>query len=433
MGTLFSNLAHSFSTMLSSFSPILDVWFIVFPPILYGLFITFWSHHVQGQYSSTIKWVLLEIIPPRDSEKSPALMESIFAGLAGIHSTPSVAEIWIKGVYVPSFSLELVSTEGQVHFYVRSPKNFQNLVEAHFYAQYPGVEVVEAEDYVYQVPHTLPNNEWDLWGTDFLLSADDLYPIKTYKFFEETVTGKMIDPLAGLIETMAKVGPGQHIWLQYIITPLHANVQKVLQKTIDKFLGKETDSHGSNPFTALFSALFEIFANVGRGVVGSPLVFSSGHDAVSKDEAPVEFRLTPGEKEKLKALESNIGKQMFSIRMRHAYIGRRDTFDKSTGVSAFIGALKQFNDHNLNSFRPDDLTKTYAFYIFKDERLRYRQRRLFRRYVNRDSDPQGTRFIFSTEELATVFHIPDMSITAPALTRVSSKRGGAPSNLPIQM
>lgn len=418
--------------MFGAFSSVLDVWFILFPPLLYFLFKLFWAQHVQGQYASSIKWVLLEIFPPRDSEKSPLLMESIYSGLAGIHSTPSAAEEWIKGVYVPSFSLEMVSTEGQVHFYVRSPKNFQNLVEAHFYAQYPGVEITESEDYVYQVPHTVPNNEWDLWGTDFLLSADDLYPIKTYKYFEETVTGKMIDPLAGLIEAMSKIGPGQHLWLQFIITPLHANVMKGLQKTIDAFLGKSEEKHGSL-VGDLFSGIRDIFANIIKGVVGSELTFSSGEGKESKDEDPVEFRLTPGEKEKLKALEANIGKQMFRTRMRHIYIGRRDVFDKSTGVSAFIGAIKQFNDHNLNSFRPDDNTKTYSYYIFKDARLRYRQRRLFRRYIKRDSDPQETRFMLSTEELATVFHIPDMSITSPSLTRVASKRGGAPANLPIQM
>jgi len=80
----------------------------------------------------------------------------------------------------------------------------------------------------------------------------------------------------------------------------------------------------------------------------------------------------------------------------------------------------------------DDNTKTYANYLFKDDRLRYRQRRVFRRYITRDGDPSSTKFILSTEELATVFHIPDMSITSPNISHVSSKRGGAPINLPIE-
>ncbi len=431
MNTLFLHLSQMFSSISHTFSPLLDVWFLIFPPLLFEVFKPFWESHIQSQYSSSVKKVLLEIIPPRDSEKSPLLMESIYAVLAGIHSTPSISEQWIKGVFVLSFSLEIASIEGQVHLYVRTPVQFRDLVESAFYAQYPNVEIIEADDYVNLVPKTAPNKDWDLWGTDFLLSADDLYPIKTYKYFEETVTGKMIDPLAGLIETMSKIGPGQHIWLQYIITPLHANTQKILQKTIDKFLGKE-EKKKQGIFGSIMIFFQDIFMNVGRGIAGREFVFTSAGGESKKDESPVEFRLTPGEKERLKALESNIGKQMFRTRMRHIYVGRREAFNKANGVSAFIGALKQFNDYNLNGFRPDDNTKTYSNYVLREERLRYRQRRVFRRYITRDSDPQGTRFILSTEELATVFHIPDMSVASPNISHVSSKRGGAPINLPIQ-
>lgn len=431
MDILSSIFSNAFTSISHAFGPLMDVWFIIFPPLLFEIFKIFWESHIQNQYASSIKKVLLEIIPPRDSEKSPILMESIYSIFAGIHSTPSTFEVWIKGVFVPPFSLEIASIEGQVHFYVRTPKQFQNLVESAFYSQYPSIEIVEAEDYVNLVPRTIPNKEWDLWGTDFLLSADDLYPIKTYKYFEETVTGKMIDPLSGLIETMSKIGPGQHIWLQYIITPLHANTQNVLKKTIDKFLGKE-EKKKLGIFGSIVIFFQDIITNIGRGIMGNEITFTSSSGEDGKDESPVEFRLTPGEKEKLKALESNIGKQMFRTRMRHVYVGRKEAFDKANGVSAVIGAIKQFNDYNLNGFRPDDNTKTYSSYLFKDERLRYRQRRIFRRYVGRDSDPQSTRFILSTEELATVFHIPDMSITTPSLSHISSKRGGAPINLPIQ-
>ena len=138
------------------------------------------------------------------------------------------------------------------------------------------------------------------------------------------------------------------------------------------------------------------------------------------------------EKDVLKALQTNMGKSMFRTRMRHLYIGRRETFSKPTGVSAFIGGIKQFNDFNLNSLVPDDMSKTYATYFMVEERTRFRQRRILRRYITRNTDPQSTRFLFSSEELATVFHIPDMAVLAPALTRVAAKRGSAPANLPLQ-
>ena len=183
---------------------------------------------------------------------------------------------------------------------------------------------------------------------------------------------------------------------------------------------------------ALFGNILDVFANLARGLMGQPVVFGGDAAPEKKEEQPLEFRLSPGEKDVLKALQGNLAKQMYKTRMRHIYIGRREVFSKPTGVSAFIGGIKQFNDQNLNSIVPNDDAKTYANYIFTEERLRYRQRRLLRRYNARDSDPQSSRFLFSSEELATIFHIPDMAVIAPSLTRVSAKRGGAPANLPFQ-
>ncbi len=417
--------------MGSVFSIVLDVWFLLFPPLLYFIFKLLWMFHVNGHFGSGLKWVLLEIIPPRDIEASPLPMESIFTAFAGVIKNPSAAEEFIKGEFPTSFSLEIASIEGQVHFYIRTQVGFRNLVEAHFYAQYPNVEIVEAEDYTTLVPRTIPNKDWDLWGVDFKLFKDDLYPIKSYKNFEETITGKMIDPLAGLIETMGKLGPGQHLWLQYIITPVSEKWYSTGKATVDEFLGRVKEEK-SGFFGEFFSGIMGIFSNIVRGLIGAPLVFGGGATKEKKEEQPLEFRLSPGEKDVLKALQANLGKQMYKTRMRMLYTGRREGFSKQTGVSSFIGGIKQFNDQNLNSMVPEDGSKTYASYIFVEERLRYRQRRLFRRYITRDTDPQSTRFLFSSEELATIFHIPDMGVLAPSLTRVSAKRGGAPANLPVQ-
>lgn len=431
MSTLFSNLADMFSIMGSAFSVLMSVWFIIFPPLLFAVFKLLWMLHVNGHFGSGLKWVLLEIIPPRDIEASPLPMESIFTAFAGVIKSPTPLEEYVKGEFPTSFSLELVSIEGQVHMYVRTQVGFRNLVEAHFYAQYPNVEIVEAEDYVHLVPKTVPNKDWDLWGVDFKLFKPDLYPIKSYKNFEETITGKMIDPLAGLIETMGKLGPGQHLWLQFIITPVSEKWYSTGKETVDEFLGRVKEKK-KGLLAGIIHDLIDVIANIGKGMMGSEVAFSSGKSAEKKEEQPLEFRLSPGEKDVLKALQSNLGKQMYRTRMRHLYVGRREGFSKQTGVSSFIGGIKQFNDQNLNSMVPNDESKTYANYLFASERLRYRQRRLFRRYISRDSDPQSSRFLFSSEELATIFHIPDMGVLAPSLTRVSAKRGGAPANLPMQ-
>jgi hypothetical protein len=43
----------------------------------------------------------------------------------------------------------------------------------------------------------------------------------------------------------------------------------------------------------------------------------------------------------------------------------------------------------------------------------------------------GTPFVLNSEELATIFHFPGQAVPTPSLTRIQSKKSGAPSNLPI--
>jgi hypothetical protein len=401
------------------------VWFIVLPPILFLTFELFWMNHVQDAFWASADWVLLELIPPKNIEKSPKPMESLFVGFAGVEKSFNPFEKYIEGMFPDYMSLEIVSDQGTVHMYIRSMKKYRNLVEAHLYAQYPDVEIIEVPDYVHDVPKIIPNGNWDLWGADVAFQRDPAYPIRTYKAFEEDITGTMIDPLAGLLETMGKIGPGQKMWVQWVIAPTAPSwAGKEGKKITDKLKGREKIEEGI--FERLWRDLSDVFKSLFAATQG-PVEFPA---AKSKEEQPLDTRLSPGERDVLKAVEDNLGKLHFSTKGRFIYLGRRENFDKSLGVSSFWGALKQFNDDNLNSLKPDNISKTFANFIFKKSRLRYRQYKILRRYRTRSRD--GAMLYMSAEELATVFHLPDMNVMAPSLSRVEAKRGGAPSNLPIE-
>lgn len=401
-------------------------WFIILPPVFYLFLKVLWMYHVQGKFIASLDWTLLEIIPPKNIEKSPKPMEALFVGFSGVEKTLNSFEKYLDGAVTDFMSLELVSNEGVVHFYIRTMKKYRNLVEAHLYAQYPDVEIIEVPDYVNDVPKIIPNSQWDLWGTDLQFVKPDAYPIRTYQKFEESVTGKMIDPLAGLVETMGKVGPGQQLWLQWIIAP-ETNYWAGTEgkKITDKLKGREVKVEGI--MERIWKDIWDVLGNLIKAL-STPIEFAT---EAKKEDQPLEFRLSPGERDILKAVEENLGKIQFRTKGRMIYLGRRENFDKSLGVSAFFGGIKQFNDDNLNAFKPFGDTKTYANYIMKESRLRYRQYKLLRRYRDRNGG-DGLKLIMSTEELATVFHLPDMNVLAPSLTRVEAKRGGAPSNLPIE-
>ena len=414
------------ATNLKSVGQVMSyTWFIILPPILFFVFDIYWIRHIQDAFWASADWVVLEIIPPKNIEKSPKPMEALFVLFAGAEKGYDIAEEYISGMFPDYMSLEIVSDQGTVHFYIRTMKKYRNLVEAGIYGQYPDCEIIEVPDYVNEVPKIIPNGQWDLWGADIAVQNHEAYPIRTYKAFEEDITGTMIDPLSGLLEVMGKVGPGQQMWLQWVIAPHKPSwAGKKGKELTDKLKGKE------KKVVPLFERIWKDITDVFGGI------FTGWHTPVEfaaekkKDEQPLDTRLSPGERDVLKAVEDNLGKLQFSTKGRYLYLGRRENFDKATGITAFWGSIKQFNDDNLNSLKPDNTSKTFANWFNQRNRLRYRQRKILRRYRNRSRD--GATFTFSTEELATVFHFPDMNVMAPSFSRVEAKRGGAPSNLPIE-
>ncbi len=391
-------------------------WFVVLPPTLYWIFRYVWLDFMNGEYIGGTRFELIEIIPPRNVEMSPQPMELIFAGIQGIYSTPSTYEELCLGSFTLPFSFELAGIDGKVHFYIYYPAHFRDLLRSHIYAQYPDVEILDVhEDYTRQIPAVVPNKDWELWGTDLELVAPDPVPIKTWKYFEEDVTGKMIDPLSGLIEVMGRTRKGENIWLQIIAVP-----QKETWYNTGRAYAEELKGRATKPQKGLLGRIVSKLTE--------PLIGGGGDTSASGEEQPLEFRLSPMEKKVLEAVEENIGRYVFQVKMRFIYVAHKSVFDKPSSVSGFFGAMKQFADFNLNSLKPHDRSKTQAFYLFRKTRLRYLQRKILDRYRKRKTT--GHKFYLSDRELATLYHMPDMSVVAPAMARSGATQAGAPPNLP---
>ena len=404
-------------------------WFLVLPFFLYYLFSTIWVGYIAGKVGNEVDNVVLEIIPPRDIEKSPKIMEKFFDALSATHSGSNVMKKYIKGYSLPTFSFEIVASEGVVHFYLVTPENLRSFVESALYAQYPEVEIIEVDDYVTQVPAVIPSKEWTLFSADMEKAKHDAYPIKTYKNFQEDVTGKMIDPLASLMETMGSVGSNQFIWLQYIIEPVSPSwADSEGRSAVNAFIGRKLPTKkSSSAFSNFWKDLLDILKSIPGGIFSVPSFSKSSDDDSGSED--VEAKLTPGEKQTLKALEENISKSIFDTKMRLMIIGKKDGFSKIHFAATLGSTIKQFADNYLNSLKPHSLSKTDVDYVFKKRISESRMRKQLIRY--RDRDNSGVTFKFSSEELATVFHMPDMSVVSPSVRFVDSRKSGAPSNLPF--
>ena len=143
-----------------------DIVFDIIPLIVAGLlytapiwlpiatmsfFVHLWIEYRKRITLSKQKAVLLEIRLPREITRTPLAMEIILTYIwqkAGM----DLFDTYVSGSVRPWYSLELVSHEGQVKFYIWSLSNFKDLIESSIYANYPNIEIAEVDDYAVKVP-----------------------------------------------------------------------------------------------------------------------------------------------------------------------------------------------------------------------------------------------------------------------------------------
>ena len=407
-------------------------WWVSLPFLFWKPFRILYFYFIQERWDSTIEKIILEIRMPKEVLKPIRAMEEVFAGFHAIHDVFEWREKWLEGQFQLSFSCEIVSLGGEVHFYIRAPKIYRNIIESNIYSQYPEAEIFEAEDYTKAVPQDIPNKDWDCFGTSFINSNDEVYPIKTYLKFEserEIKEEKRIDPLAGLLEGMAGLKPGEQLWLQIRVVPTRDEVKPWIKRGLeirDKLV-RRPEKPKPKP---MIQEAAEVL------IVGKP---PGAAPPEEKEFIPPEMKLTPGEREIVAAIEEKISKFGFDCHIRFIYLGNRDVFFKPTARFAF-GFFKEVSTENLGGFKPDKriLTKVKSvpFWFLDGRRLYIRKRRLFRYYQKRWPPlfPRpGWTYILNTAELATLYHFPGRIVApAPGVPRVEVKKGEAPSGLPVE-
>ncbi|MCR4322487.1 MAG: hypothetical protein NUV61_00125 [Candidatus Azambacteria bacterium] len=401
------------------------------PVVLFFVWRGVWLKWVQKGYAEKAEWITLELKIPHGVERTPKVMEQVFGGLHAAHK-PSInfKEKWWDGKHQLYISMEIAGIGGAIHFYVRTPREFQKIIESQIYAQYKDSEITEVTDYMTGLPLDIPNKTYDLFGMELMFTKDDAYPIRTYRFFEEPSTEKKyIDPLASLMEVLGELKQGEQIWLQYLIKPVGTEWQKKGQHLIDRLIGKK-DAKGasSNVVEEVFQFFYDLVAAVALGEIsqGSP---------EKKEEKPkpetMMMHLSPGMKDVIAALEESISKHGFEVVIRIVYIARREIFDRSN-IAATFGSFKQFSTYNLNGFKPNSKVIPAINYVFKKKREYMRKRRLYMWARGREFTqiPAQKKMILNTEELATIYHVPSVVLEVPMLARIAAKKAEPPPHLP---
>jgi len=397
-------------------------WALFAAVFIYGAWLNFifWRQQIYGAKQS---FIFLAIDIPKNNLQTPKAVENIFNALSGAHSPADWHEKVFLGEYQLGFSCEIVSIDGFIQFVIRTPKQFRNMVEAAIYSQYPEAEVTEVGDYAAEFNVNFPSDEYNLWGTDMVLTRDDFYPIRTYVEFQEELDKEFKDPMASILEVMNSIGPGEQIWMQLIVVPADIPWTTAGMKEVNKTLGIE-EKVKMRAIDYVIEAPLKALSFVGDQFFGSVPV-----DEKKKDKLNMMF-LPPHEKTRVEAILAKIEKTCFKCKLRFLYIGKREVFKKGLGVAGMMGAIRQYSSYALNGFKPGK-NKTQAKIMLKQIRLAVKQNKILADYRGRNGDTCNGKYLLNTAELATLFHFPYIEVKAPLIKKIESRRSFAPIGLPV--
>lgn len=156
-----------------------------------------------------------------------------------------------------------------------------------------------------------------------------------------------------------------------------------------------------------------------------------GPQEADRQDKDQQFRFfNPTDDAKMKGILQKVSKEGYETKIRVISLAPKGEFLKPN-IGVAVGAFKQFNTNNLNSFKPDGATKTNApNYFLKQYRRQVRERNILLLFQWRDFFELDSGYMMNAEEIATIWHLPSKYLRSPGVQRATSGLSSAPENVP---
>ncbi|HNW23164.1 MAG TPA: type IV secretion system DNA-binding domain-containing protein [Candidatus Dojkabacteria bacterium] len=362
---------------------------LIFACLLFVAFIFLLSRRPKDSievFNEVRSPIVMQILVPRENDKTPLAAEQMFASIHGILGDNVKSEDLI--------SFEITSSgDSGIKFYAVVPKHLAKFVEGQIYAQYPNADIKYVQDYVLGESGGSTNLKQFVTTGEIELEKDFIFPIKTFRNFE-------VDPLAAITGAISDLKLSQRAWIQILVRP----VSNYWQASSKRYITAIKD--GKDPYAkGIFAELSNLFKGMGDSIS------SMGSEDTQRKEI---VKLEPGQQEELSEIELKMLKLGFEFKVR--VVTKAETQIESEQILRdIIASFKQFTTAHLNTFvhsKPNKSGKEiYSEYL--------------KRYL-----PSDTVDIINIEELASLYHMPNISVETPNIAWCRSKRIEPPMNLP---
>src|SRR3989344_1514539 len=226
----------------------------------------------------------------------------------------------------------------------------------------------------YPDAEVIETDEYNIFTESGKVAYKSLQLSKSNFYSLKTFKDLSTDPLSSLTSALGKMGTGEAAAIQILISPAENDWQKAGGKFVS-----ETKKQERDPEKAKFS--------------------------------------TPAKT--LEAVEGKIAKPGFETSIRVVVVSESEDIAKSH-LTNIVGAFAQFAG-DLNSLKSRKVHRKGAFM----EDFLYRYHSMFNFFGNHPS-------ILNSEELATIYHFPNKTITTPHIFWLNAKTAPAPSQIPTE-
>jgi hypothetical protein len=278
----------------------------------------------------------------------------------------------------------------EIYFYVACPRKFSQLMEKQILGFWPKAQVQEIEDY------NIFNPSGSSLGSVAYLERESILPIKTYKDFG-------IDPLSTITNVFTKLEKdGEGAAIQLLVRPTRKKIKKWGNKTIENM----------QKGMKLENAIIKAKRGFLMEMIGT-LIASGKKDENQK--LSVGDEKTPIQQEIVSSISQKISQPLFDVNLR-VLSSAKDNLRSQMILNQIEAAFEQFNSPLLNAIKFRKLSGRKLkklFYYFS-----------FRIFNDKET------MVFSSGELAGLFHFPDSHLLTPHIKWLKAKQAPPPVNLP---
>ncbi len=308
--------------------------------------------------------------------------ESFLSTIGGLKAQRGIMA-WFFG-RSDQISFEIVAQDGLIYFYMAVPKRYRSQIEQQLQAQYPSMQIDEADDYNFFKPKDV------VIGATLQFTKPYSYPFKTY---QQTET----DPLNGLLNPLTKIGDNAGVAIQYVVRSAKKEWRGASKKA-----GKDL-AEGKKESSGIV------------GAISTTVALGTGGE-MNKGEVKPPHQPTQMEQELIKKIDEKQSRAGLDCNARIIVSAPQD------GAAQIIlkNVLSGYSQYNMyqfgNSFKAHVPSKPA---------------KLIEQFIYRKFDKKQN-ILVNTEEMASLWHLPTPYMEISNIKWLTSRSAPPPENAPTE-